>query len=123
MQLKLIPYVFLSKLTLFSIIIYFMFFYRLHVFCTYLILEININDAVYGWILFDSSGSFLACGMDRLTGLKHVHECEAIGLLEAMSWTSDMGFTNVVFECDLKMVIDAINSSEEIRKEFGSIIV
>lgn len=76
----------------------------------------------YGWVLRDSHGVLLACGMDKLEGLDSVRECEAIGLAEAMLWVHEAGYTNMVFESDAKVVIDAIKSSEENRAKFGSII-
>ncbi|XVF41286.1 hypothetical protein PTKIN_Ptkin01aG0268300 [Pterospermum kingtungense] len=74
--------------------------------------------------LLDSSNS----GIDHLAktlwypGLFQIREGEAIGILEALSWVYDLGFQNVLFESDSKVVVDAINSKGEDMSEFGTII-
>lgn len=42
----------------------------------------DINVAGYGWVLHDSTGSFIVCGMNLLSGLNSVRESEAIGLFK-----------------------------------------
>lgn len=60
--------------------------------------------------------------MDKMDDYDSALECEAIWLLKAMTWICDAGYTNVVFESDVKVVIDTINSSEKTKTEFDSII-
>lgn len=82
----------------------------------------DVHAAGYGWVLRYSHGVMRAYSMDKMKGLDSVRECEAIGLAEAMLWVYEAGYTNVVFESDAKVVVDAVKSNEEDRTEFGSII-
>ncbi|XVF88587.1 hypothetical protein PTKIN_Ptkin19aG0062900 [Pterospermum kingtungense] len=51
-----------------------------------------------------------------------VKECEALALLDAITWVADLGFERVIFETDAKLVVDAIRSWDTDFTEFGSII-
>lgn len=49
------------------------------------------NSTGFGWVLRDSNGLFVACGVDMLSGLFTIRECEAIGLLRQET-TFSVGF-------------------------------
>lgn len=49
-------------------------------------------------------------------------EVKALGFFEGLCWVSSLGMSNVIFELDSKVVIDAVNNKKEDIIEFGSLI-
>ena len=75
-----------------------------------------------GAVIRDEKGNFFAARSYRFHGLPPVRDCEALGLLGALEWVVESGLQQVIFETDAKLVVDAINSSEDDISEFGDII-
>ncbi|XVE88895.1 hypothetical protein DITRI_Ditri19aG0105500 [Diplodiscus trichospermus] len=74
-------------------------------------------------VVRDRHGVFITSRSTFHEGLYTAWEAEAVGLLEALSWSLALGFENVLFELDAKNVVAAVNSSLEDISEFGSIIL
>jgi ribonuclease HI len=47
---------------------------------------------------------------------------EALGPYRALQWVIDLGFDDMNFSLDSKVVVDAFNSGSNNNTEFGSII-
>ncbi|XP_074371291.1 uncharacterized protein LOC141712305 [Apium graveolens] len=62
-----------------------------------------------GCIARDDCGRFLRAKTAVLQGQFQPREAEAIGLREALSWIMPWRKTKCIFECDAKMVVDAVN--------------
>ncbi|XVE88930.1 hypothetical protein DITRI_Ditri19aG0109600 [Diplodiscus trichospermus] len=75
-----------------------------------------------GMILRDEADALVAYQMRKLPGLPRVHECEALTLQEALSWVRDLGYSQVIFETDSKMVIDGLHANSPNHSEFGTIL-
>lgn len=48
--------------------------------------------------------------MSRIEGVPLVKECEPFAFLEALSWASSLGFHNVIFDSDAKLMVVAVLS-------------
>ncbi|XVF69162.1 hypothetical protein PTKIN_Ptkin11bG0058900 [Pterospermum kingtungense] len=75
-----------------------------------------------GLVLRDDTGSFLACQMVLYASSLMTKEAEVLGPLTALSWACFMNYSKVVFEMDVKTVVDAIKYYKEDATEFGSLI-
>ncbi|KAK6117805.1 hypothetical protein DH2020_048432 [Rehmannia glutinosa] len=69
----------------------------------------------------------LKCNIDAAfsksnKGTVGVLEGEGLGLLEALKWMKNLGFSSVIFELDAKGVVDAMKETEFDYSEFGKII-
>ncbi|XVE79930.1 hypothetical protein DITRI_Ditri14bG0096800 [Diplodiscus trichospermus] len=78
-------------------------------------------SAGLGSVLRDANEAFVACCVSVLSNLPSVKECEALALLDAMTWVYNRLFKNVIFKLDAKGVVDVVNSSVNDITEFGSI--
>ncbi|XVF80878.1 hypothetical protein PTKIN_Ptkin15bG0110800 [Pterospermum kingtungense] len=76
----------------------------------------------FGMVLRDDAGQFIASSTRTRSGLFSAKECEALGLIEAISWVSSLGYKKVNFEVDAKMVVDACLSFAVDYAEFGSLV-
>ncbi|XP_075475870.1 uncharacterized protein LOC142514222 [Primulina tabacum] len=72
-------------------------------------------------VLRDENGEFIACRMQHNAGNPAVKECEALALLQAITWIKEMELANVIFELDAKNVVDAIKNPIDDDTKFGSI--
>ncbi|CAN1824958.1 Putative ribonuclease H protein At1g65750 [Linum perenne] len=80
------------------------------------------NEMGMGIILRDCDG--------RVVGFKQWHdvgqwtprEGEAAALLSAMSWVAEIGYEDVIFECDAEAISHALDSDEDDLSEFGCLI-
>ncbi|CAJ2644603.1 unnamed protein product [Trifolium pratense] len=75
-----------------------------------------------GWCVRDHTGQFVMAGTSWNQGRCSIIEGEAIALLEAMTEAARRGITNVIFETDSKIVVDAIQNLHRGFSEFNSII-
>ncbi|XP_073152301.1 uncharacterized protein [Henckelia pumila] len=76
----------------------------------------------FGMVLRDASGVFIGCRSSVFHGRLQVSEGETMSILEALSWVHNLGFQKVIFESDLKIVVDALGSSVNDLSEFASIV-
>jgi ribonuclease HI len=76
----------------------------------------------WGWCIRNSTGSFIAAGTSSRRHNFTVPEGEALAILEAMRVASSRGWTNIIFESDSKVVIDAIKTVSQGRSELCSIL-
>jgi ribonuclease HI len=82
----------------------------------------NPNVVAAGWCLRDHAGSFVAAGSNVCRFSVTAAEGEALALLEAMRETIARGWSNIIFESDSKIVVDAVNSNHQGSSEWSSII-
>ncbi|KAK2451729.1 hypothetical protein QL285_010759 [Trifolium repens] len=82
----------------------------------------NPSYTGWGWCVRDSVGSFIAAGTDHYRHSLTVAEGEAKALLEAMREAISRGWSNIVFESDTKVVVDAVHTSHHGNSELSSII-
>ncbi|XP_075479010.1 uncharacterized protein LOC142519880 [Primulina tabacum] len=73
-------------------------------------------------VLRDENGEFIACRMQHNAGNPAIKECEALALLQAITWIKEMELANVIFELDAKNVVDAIKNPTDDDTEFGFIV-
>jgi hypothetical protein len=71
----------------------------------------------WSWCVRNSDGSFIAAGTNSCRHNLSVHEGEAIAILEAMREASSRGWSNIIFESDSKVVVDAIKAISPGRSE------
>jgi ribonuclease HI len=76
-----------------------------------------------GWCVRDSAGMFVAAGTSSSNCTATVAEGEAKALLFAMREAVARGWTNVVFESDSKVVVDAVLSNHQGNSEWSSIVL
>lgn len=65
-----------------------------------------------GWIIRDSRGMVLDCGMGQFQGRSSPEEAECTALLWAIQAASALGYTKVEFEGDNINVARLVNSNE-----------
>jgi ribonuclease HI len=82
----------------------------------------NPSYTGWGWCIRDSAGSFIAAGTDHYNHTLTVAEGEAKALLEAIREATSRGWSNIVFESDCKVVVDAVHTSLHGNSELSSII-
>lgn len=68
-------------------------------------------------------GGFIAACTQWISPALCPHEGEALGLLLAANWISQMGYSFVVFETDCKMLVDNIHKKGASFSVFGSIVL
>jgi len=82
----------------------------------------NGNSAMgYGICFRDSSGSLLFGKSDYKYLSVIVLEAEAIGLLESLRLAISKDFHNVVFETDIKLLVDLLHNSNLSLNEIGDL--
>ena len=64
-----------------------------------------------GCIIRDEWGNFLRARSNVVQGSYHPREAETISLKEGLTWTKDWKSSKCVFECDAKLLVDAVNGS------------
>lgn len=64
-----------------------------------------------GCIIRDEWGNFVRARSNVVQGRFQPREAEAIGLKEALSWTKEWRSSKCIFECDAKLLVDAVNGS------------
>jgi ribonuclease HI len=75
-----------------------------------------------GWCVRDAAGSVVAVGSNFYNFTATVAEGEALALLEALREAIARGWSNVVFESDSKVVVDAVHSNFQGNSELSSLI-
>ncbi|XVF41908.1 hypothetical protein PTKIN_Ptkin01aG0318400 [Pterospermum kingtungense] len=76
----------------------------------------------YGMVLWNEAGGFIGAKTACYRGSDQVKVLEAVGLLEALSWTASLGYRCVEFELEAKCVVDVVLGTHEDLMEFDSII-
>jgi ribonuclease HI len=82
----------------------------------------NPNGLACGWCVRDAGGLFVAAGTIFCNATVTVAEGEAVALLEAMRQCIACGWSNIVFESDSKVVVDAAHSNKQGNSELNSLI-
>jgi hypothetical protein len=82
----------------------------------------NPTGVAYGWCMRDAGGNFIAAGSKFCTFIVTVAEGETLALLEAMREAIARGWSNIVFESDSKVVVDAIHSNKQGNSDWISLI-
>jgi ribonuclease HI len=80
------------------------------------------NATGWGWVVHDTYGSFIAAGTNSCMQKLTAAEGEATALLEAMREAYAKGLTNIIFESDSKVVVDAIHANYQGTSELYSIL-
>lgn len=62
-----------------------------------------------GCVIRDETSNFLRARSNVVHGRFQPREAEAFGLKEALSWTKNWRRHKCIFECDAKIVVDAVN--------------
>ena len=62
-----------------------------------------------GCVVRDEWGNFIRSRSNIVHGRFQPREAEAISLREALSWTKEWRRTKCIFECDAKLLVDAVN--------------
>jgi hypothetical protein len=70
----------------------------------------------------DEKGTFVAALTTYCEAVMTIAEGEAWGLYQGIQWISSLGYHNVIFELDCKMVVDDVHNSKMNLSEYGSII-
>lgn len=70
------------------------------------------NKACIACVIRDEWENFLRARSNVIQGSFQPREAEALGLKEALSWTKDWRKSKCIFECDAKMLIDAVNGDK-----------
>jgi ribonuclease HI len=86
--------------------------------------SLSQNPSITGWdwCVCNSIGSFVAAGTNSCEQNFTVAEGEAMAILEAMREANSRGWSNIIFESDSKVVVEAIDSNPRGRSELCSII-
>ncbi|XP_045802361.1 uncharacterized protein LOC123895940 [Trifolium pratense] len=77
----------------------------------------------WGWCIRNSQGVFVAAGTNMSMHKLAIVEGEAMAILEAMRQATSRGWSNIVFESDSKVVVDAIQANHHGIAELSSIIL
>jgi ribonuclease HI len=80
------------------------------------------NVVAWSWCIRDSGGCFVAAGSNLCRYKVSVAEGEALALLEAMRESLARGWSNIIFESDSKVVVDAVHSNHHGNSEWSSLI-
>ncbi|KAL8089279.1 hypothetical protein AgCh_038904 [Apium graveolens] len=67
------------------------------------------NKISVGCVVRDERGNFLRARSNVFQGNFQPREAEAVGLKEALSWVKDWRVHKCIFECDAKVLVDAMN--------------
>lgn len=78
--------------------------------------------AGFGAVIRNHSGDFISAKSTPIAFRPSVRECEAYALRDAIQWVANMTDSNVIFETDAKVVVDAIYNPVVDDTEFGDII-
>jgi len=70
----------------------------------------------------DEKGTFVAALTTYCEAVTIIEEGEAWVLYQGIQWISSLGYHNVIFELDSKMVVDDVLNSKMNLFEYGSII-
>lgn len=76
-----------------------------------------------GLCLRDAGGAYILARSSWKSHLLSVREGEAEGLLAAIHWMQELGYYNVIFELDSKVVVDSMVNLSLENSEFGAIIM
>ncbi|GAU45877.1 hypothetical protein TSUD_401030, partial [Trifolium subterraneum] len=82
----------------------------------------NAGACGWGWCIRGSNGQFILAGSNILFEKLNIMEGEAMAIKEAMCESIQRGFTQVIFESDSKLVVDAILTRNIGVSELYSII-
>jgi ribonuclease HI len=82
----------------------------------------NPNGMACGWCVRDAGGVFVAAGSKFCNFNITVAEGEALALLEAMRQCINHGWSNIVFDSDSKIVVDAAHANKQGNSELNSLI-
>ncbi|CAJ2679655.1 unnamed protein product [Trifolium pratense] len=80
------------------------------------------NECACGWCIRGSNAQFILASSNILYEKLNIIEGEALAIKEAMCEIIQRGFSQVIFECDSKVVVDAIHSRNVGVSESRSII-
>ncbi|KAK6126674.1 hypothetical protein DH2020_039582 [Rehmannia glutinosa] len=80
------------------------------------------NSTGIAMVVRDDNGEFVVARTVVFQGLYEVREAEAIGIREALSWTKNLGFQQLIIETDAKYVVDGLVSLEPGISEFDNIL-
>lgn len=94
-------------------------------------MKINVDANFYSdslqlgtdMILHDDAGCFVACQSMVRIGLLKVDKGEALVLVEAMKWATNLGLSRVQFEIDSRHVEEALKSNDIDETQFNDFIV
>ncbi|XP_019197208.1 PREDICTED: uncharacterized protein LOC109191092 [Ipomoea nil] len=75
----------------------------------------------FGWTVFDWDGAVLEMVLFAKEGLYRVHEVEAMGAREALSWIKGKGWPRVILETDAQVITRAVTGGVDLSP-FGAII-
>jgi len=75
-----------------------------------------------GACLRDEKGTSVSALTTYCEAVMTIVEGEAWGLYQGIQWISLLGYHNVIFELDCKMVVDDVHNSKMNLYEYGSII-
>lgn len=70
---------------------------------------VGSNRVGFGCVVRDERGRFVRARSNVFMQKMQPCEAEAMGLREALSWTKDWRNNKCIFECDAKLLVDAIN--------------
>lgn len=76
----------------------------------------------YGCVVHNSFGVVLDAIFGKFRGSFCPSLAEAISIREALSWMHNLGYSNVVVESDVMVVIDALNNTISISSSLGLIV-
>ncbi|CAN1157427.1 Putative ribonuclease H protein At1g65750 [Linum perenne] len=74
-----------------------------------------------GALIRSNDGRLFQYRMSASDGCPTAEECEALALIDAITWLSSLGLTNVTIELDCLNVVQAINSAADDQSEFGTL--
>ena len=72
-----------------------------------------------GCVLRDNQGEFIGYHSTKIHGVLSSRDVEVYGLRQAIIWVLILEFTSVVFELEVKMVVDAFYATCDDNSEFG----
>ncbi|PNX63857.1 cytochrome p450, partial [Trifolium pratense] len=75
-----------------------------------------------GWCVRNAQGRFVAAGTNLIHQKLATIEGEGMAILDALHEAIARGWTNIVFESDSKIVVDAIHANHNGVSEFSSMI-
>ncbi|XP_074374276.1 uncharacterized protein LOC141714670 [Apium graveolens] len=74
---------------------------------------VGSNRVEFGCVVRDERGRFVRSKTNVFTQQMQPREAEAMGLKEALSWVKEWRHNTCVFECDAKLLVDAVNGVAE----------
>ncbi|XP_058741350.1 uncharacterized protein LOC131613720 [Vicia villosa] len=79
------------------------------------------NKVGIGACIRDDDGRFIAARTDWFSPIIDVDIGEALSLLAAIKWVLELGYDNVDFESDSKVVVDSVTIPKPNDSDFGAI--